>query len=369
MEFLPRARASVGTSGAAWSISIIFLLCQVLQAKTLRPNMTLPRVPAVIVFGDSIVDPGNNNLLGTLTKSNFPPYGKDFPGHQATGRFSNGKIPTDLIVSDLGIKELLPAYLDPNLHPEELLTGVSFASGGSGFDPITPTVTNVLSQEDQLELFKEYKGKVRGMVGAKRAASIVQESLYVICQGSNDLANTYFNGPFRRPHYDLPSYVKLMVDSASGFVKNLYGQGARKIGFMGIPPLGCVPADRTFFGGPQRDCSEELNQASQLFNDALAVELHRLSHELPGSNLIYVDIYTLMIDVIQRPTHYGFEEATKGCCGTGNLEASVTCNSLMASTCEDPTKYVFWDGYHPTETAYRLLIDEIARKYLHALTG
>lgn len=37
----------------------------------------------------------------------------------------------------LGIKELVPAYLDPNLKAEDLLTGVSFASGGCGFDPRT----------------------------------------------------------------------------------------------------------------------------------------------------------------------------------------------------------------------------------------
>jgi hypothetical protein len=31
----------------------------------------------------------------------------------------------------------LPASLDPNLHLEDLLTGVSFASGGTGYDPLT----------------------------------------------------------------------------------------------------------------------------------------------------------------------------------------------------------------------------------------
>lgn len=36
-----------------------------------------------------------------------------------------------------GVKELLPAYLSPNLQPQELPTGVSFASGGSGYDPLT----------------------------------------------------------------------------------------------------------------------------------------------------------------------------------------------------------------------------------------
>jgi hypothetical protein len=56
-----------------------------------------PLVTAVIVFGDSIVDPGNNNGLPTLIKANHPPYGKDFFNHEATGRYSNGLIPTDLI--------------------------------------------------------------------------------------------------------------------------------------------------------------------------------------------------------------------------------------------------------------------------------
>lgn len=54
-------------------------------------------VTAAIVFGDSIMDPGNNNGLHTLIKANHPPYGKDFAGHQSTGRFSNGLIPSDFI--------------------------------------------------------------------------------------------------------------------------------------------------------------------------------------------------------------------------------------------------------------------------------
>lgn len=41
-------------------------------------------------------------------------------------------------VEELGIKEHLPAYLQPSLDEKELPTGVSFASGGSGFDPQTP---------------------------------------------------------------------------------------------------------------------------------------------------------------------------------------------------------------------------------------
>lgn len=36
-----------------------------------------------------------------------------------------------------GVKELLPAYLDPDLQIQDLLTGVSYASGAAGYDPQT----------------------------------------------------------------------------------------------------------------------------------------------------------------------------------------------------------------------------------------
>jgi hypothetical protein len=60
----------------------------------LPPNVT---VPALLLFGDSIVDAGNNNNIKTLVKCNFPPYGKDFEGGVPTGRFCNGKVPSDII--------------------------------------------------------------------------------------------------------------------------------------------------------------------------------------------------------------------------------------------------------------------------------
>lgn len=76
-----------------------FILLLVLSFRTkavvkLPPNITFP---AVIAFGDSIVDPGNNNMVKTLVKCDFPPYGKDFEGGIPTGRFCNGKIPSDLL--------------------------------------------------------------------------------------------------------------------------------------------------------------------------------------------------------------------------------------------------------------------------------
>lgn len=53
-------------------------------------------VPAIITFGDSVVDVGNNNYLPTLFRADYPPYGRDFANHKPTGRFCNGKLATDI---------------------------------------------------------------------------------------------------------------------------------------------------------------------------------------------------------------------------------------------------------------------------------
>lgn len=61
---------------------------------------------AFFVFGDSLVDSGNNNFLATSARSNFPPYGVDYPTHRPTGRFSNG----------LNLPDIISEYFWLHLH-------------------------------------------------------------------------------------------------------------------------------------------------------------------------------------------------------------------------------------------------------------
>lgn len=56
-------------------------------------------VPASFVFGDSLLDVGNNNYIVSLAKANHDPYGIDFG--MATGRFSNGRTVADVISESL----------------------------------------------------------------------------------------------------------------------------------------------------------------------------------------------------------------------------------------------------------------------------
>ncbi|XP_062165523.1 GDSL esterase/lipase EXL3-like isoform X2 [Alnus glutinosa] len=308
---------------SSYSLNILFppfvflFFCTIEAAIKLPENET---IPAVFAFGDSILDTGNNNNLVSVTKFNYPPYGRDFVGGKPTGRASDGKLPSDLIAEALGIKELLPAYLDEDTKDEDLLTGVCFASSGSGLDPLTPTILRVLSLSDQLELFKEYITKLRGIAGEDRANSIISNSLFIVSAGNNDIALTYFITNLRKLQYDVPSYNAFLVASASSFFKDLYELGARRIAVFSPIPLGCLPLLKTLQGGIQRQCVENINEAVELFSANLSTELQSLNSNLPDANLLLIDVYNPLLDFIRDPAKFGFEVANLGCCGTGTVE-------------------------------------------------
>ncbi|CAN0871287.1 GDSL esterase/lipase EXL3 [Linum grandiflorum] len=226
-------------------------------------GLTVSEVPAIFVFGDSILDTGNNNYLTTWNKCNFPPYGRNFLSGKPTGRFSDGKIISDLLAESLGIKDLLPPYLDPNIGAKDLLTGVAFASGGSGYDPRLSQLQMALSFPDQLKLFQEYKEKLRTLVGYIEANKIVNNSLYLISSGNNDIGLTYFISNMRF-QYDINSYATFLVTQASKSFNELYKLGARKIGVFSTLVVGCVPETRTLGGGKQRECAENFNELARL---------------------------------------------------------------------------------------------------------
>lgn len=52
-------------------------------------------ITANFVFGDSLVDVGNNNYIVSLSKADYVPNGIDFG--KPTGRFTNGRTVVDII--------------------------------------------------------------------------------------------------------------------------------------------------------------------------------------------------------------------------------------------------------------------------------
>ncbi|KAJ1394007.1 SGNH hydrolase superfamily [Sesbania bispinosa] len=177
----------------------------------LRQLAAKNNMSCILVFGDSSVDPGNNNVLRTTVKGNFPPYGKDFFNSCPTGRFTNGRLATDFIAEALGYRKVIPAFLDPKLKAEDLPYGVSFASAATGYDDYTANVSSVLSVSKQLEYFKHYKIHLRKLVGEEKAEFIIRNALYIVSMGSNDFLRNYFLEPTRPKQFSLPKFQDFLL--------------------------------------------------------------------------------------------------------------------------------------------------------------
>lgn len=81
--------------------------------------------------------------------------------------------------------------------------------------------------------------------------------------------------------------------------------GCRRIGVFNVPPIGCVPSQRTLGGGPARGCAENYNHAAQLFNMKLKSEIDYIKQSYPQMRLVYIDVYDPVMDLIQKPQDYG----------------------------------------------------------------
>jgi len=81
------------TTFSSFILSFVLVIGIIVFGAEARPR-------AFFVFGDSLVDNGNNNFLATTARADAPPYGIDYaPTHRPTGRFSNGFNIPDLISS------------------------------------------------------------------------------------------------------------------------------------------------------------------------------------------------------------------------------------------------------------------------------
>ncbi|KAG0479760.1 hypothetical protein HPP92_010618 [Vanilla planifolia] len=318
-------------------------------------------VPAVMIFGDSVVDAGNNNGLLTLVKANFPPYGRDFsPRPFPTGRFCNGKLATDFTVENLGFTTYPPAYLSREATGNNLLTGANFASAASGYLDRTANLYRAISLNQQLENYREYQSNVVRIAGGKdKAAGIFSGALHILSAGSSDYVQNYYIDPYLNGAYTPEQFADFLLRPFASFVQSLYGLGARRIGVTSLPPTGCLPAAITLFGGSGFGCVERLNADAVAFNKKLAASADSLKRSHPDLKLVVFDVYNPLLDLVKNPSNHGFFEARKACCGTGTIETSLLCNARSPGTCANATGYVFWDSFHPTEAANKVLANAL----------
>ncbi|XP_050229313.1 GDSL esterase/lipase At1g06990-like [Mercurialis annua] len=341
---------------------MIILMISIINFSLSKANTTLPKFPAILIFGDSTVDTGNNNYVTTWVKCNFRPYGKDFPNHIPTGRFSNGKLIPDFIASLFGIKETVPPFMDPNLSDNEIVTGVNFASSGAGYDESTSLTSNVVSVQKQVGLFKDYIARLERIVGQAKAKEILNGALVIISSGTNDWTFNFYDIPLRRLMFNVDQYQDFLLTEIRKILLDLYNLGLRKVVVAGLPPIGCLPVEMIKKFGSA--CMDNENSDSEGFNVKLQKLLPDVESMLPESHIFYANIYDPLKDMMDNPQKYDFVDSRKGCCGYIPFQIQYAQDHVISPVCRNSSQYLFWDGVHPTEAAYRYLSLSIQKDIL-----
>ncbi|OEL13267.1 GDSL esterase/lipase [Dichanthelium oligosanthes] len=281
-----------------------------------------PLVPAMFVFGDSLVDVGNNNHLdkcNATCKANYPRYGVDYPRQSPTGRFSNGYNLADQLAQLLGFAESPPALLSLSNASlfRQMSTGINFASGGSGLLPATglQVCGEVLPMAEQV---RSFAGLVRRSGSKDRmAADLISKSLIFISDGSNDL-------------FEYADFV------------DLYAAGARKFSVLSPSLVGCCPFQRKVAKDTrdvdQSGCLGAANNLSRQLYPMIASMLQDLSLELPGMSYSLGDAIRMAEWIFSNTQKIGYNSTLdRACCGAGDFGASG-CNSSVPM-CQNRSSY------------------------------
>ncbi|XP_029119638.1 GDSL esterase/lipase At1g28570 [Elaeis guineensis] len=323
---------------------------------------------SIFSFGDSLADTGN--LLHYLGDDAGPfahlPYGETY-FHNATGRFSDGRLIIDFIAQSLGLP-LVPPYL-AGTNAQDFRYGANFAVAGATAldnDFFRAKGLNVTWSEYSLVVqFNWFKQLLPSLCSTDSdCKGIISNSLFLVGEiGWNDHGYSFNEG---RTADEIRTFIPNIIEVISSVIDDLIKLGAKTLVVPGIFPSGCVPVYLTWMQSeivedydPDTGCIKWVNEFSAYHNQLLQNELDRIRRLHPHVTIIYADYYEALMSVFRSPEKFGFKKAPlDACCGGGgpyNVNFSLPCGGPMATVCKDPSKFVFWDDAHPTEAATEIV--------------
>ncbi|KAM3380916.1 GDSL esterase/lipase [Capsicum galapagoense] len=312
---------------------------------------------ALWVFGDSLVDNGNNNFLNSVAKSNYFPYGIDFNRGRPTGRFSNGKTFVDFLGELLGLAAP-PPFADPNTRASRILGGVNYASAAAGIlDESGQHYMERYPLSQQVMNFESTLSQLRTMMSPDDLNNYLSRSIAVMVFGSNDYINNYLMPSIYTSsiNYNPQQFANLLLNRYARQLVALYSVGLRKFLLAGVGPLGCIPNQLATGQAPPGRCVDYVNQMLGSFNEGLRSLVSIMNNGThPGAVFVYGNTYTAIGDILNNPSRYGFNVWDRACCGVGRNQGQITCLPYQFP-CLDRSKYIFWDAFHPTQAVNAIL--------------
>ncbi|XP_044964583.1 GDSL esterase/lipase At1g28600-like [Hordeum vulgare subsp. vulgare] len=351
--------------------ALLFLLFMLACLRGAYSGGGRSRFTSIISFGDSYADTGNlvlwtDPVLPGLLLKNLP-YGETFFGHP-TGRATDGRLVLDFIAEALGLPSV-PPYLAKGSN---FSAGVNFAVAGApalnltylqGLNlTVNPPINGSL--HDQLVWFQNLKPSLcKGQSGSDCFGS----SLFVMGEfGGNDYISFLLSN---RTVEQARPYVPQIVDSISRGVEKLVQHGAKYILVADIFPIGCLPGALTKLASPntveydRHGCLKSVNRLARYHNSLLRQQIKTLRHKYPHAKFITAEYYKPFLAFLDMPGHFGLNSSTTllTCCGAGgppyNYDFNAGCGLPGVEACANPSEALQWDGFHLTESAYRVVAD------------
>uniref|UniRef100_A0A0A0L961 Uncharacterized protein n=1 Tax=Cucumis sativus TaxID=3659 RepID=A0A0A0L961_CUCSA len=284
---------------------------------------------ANFVFGDSLVEVGNNNYIPSLSRANYVPNGIDFG--RPTGQ-------------ELGFKTFTPPYMAPSTTGRVILRGINYIAR--------------INMDAQIDNFANTRQDIITMIGLHSAIDLLRTSIFSITIGSNDFINNYFTPVLSDSgHRLIPPelFVGSMISRYRLQLTRLYNLGARRIVVVNVGPIGCIPYQRDSNPSLGNNCANSPNLMAQLFNSQLRGLLTELGSRFQDGNFLYADAFHIVQDIVQNHASYGFENADSACCHIAGRYGGLFPCGPPSSVCVDRSKYVFWDSFHPSEAANSII--------------
>nr|KJB68827.1 hypothetical protein B456_011G035400 [Gossypium raimondii] len=265
-----------------------------------------PQVPCYFIFGDSLVDNGNNNELRSLARADYLPYGIDF-ANGPTGRFSNGRTTVDVIAELLGFDDYIPPY--STASGRQILGGVNYASAAAGIREETGQQLGArISFSGQVKNYQQTVQQVVNVLGDEdSAANYLRQCIYSIGLGSNDYLNNYFMPLYYSTgrQYSPEEYANSLIQEYTEQLQALYNYGARKFVLIGLGQIGCSPNELAQNSGDGRTCVERINAANRIFNNKLRGLVDQFNNANSDAKFIYINAYGIFQDITSNPAAYG----------------------------------------------------------------
>ena len=297
----------------------------VISSLTFSTQTKASNLTKIYAFGNSVSDTGN---VFNLTGGTFPP-----ASLYSEGRFSDGEIWLDDLSTDLGI-DINNFYGETSNIGDSLNFAIGGATTGTTTLGDTPDAT-----------FPGVTTQVNDFVNFLDGNAIEENALVTLWAGENDYVEEFQdNGTILNP--EIP--VGNIADSLATLASN----GAKNILVSNLVNIADVPLSRDFIPPEQLGLLDSL---TDIHNNGLNAAVSSLEMAFPDTKFAIFDVNSLLDDIFENPTSFGFTANPIESCLSPNSFPDISPDAVV---CSNPDQYVYYDNQHFTSAVHQLIADE-----------